>query len=109
MSRTSSAGRAGRAKTMEPLWTPSELLHKLLSDYLSEKINTETFCKDIIAAYNDAVDERALTDREQRIFEQLFDQAAWHCPFPKEQWEYPSYRTDTHVKEAAERARALLS
>jgi len=30
--------------TLEPLWKGSELLHKLLSDYLSGSIDTALFC-----------------------------------------------------------------
>jgi hypothetical protein len=93
---------------LEPLWTGSELLRKLLDDFLTGKLKAETFCRDVVNAYNDAIDDSALTSAEQPIFEELFDEAAWYSPFPREEWEYPHYRTEEEIKTAALKAAAKL-
>jgi hypothetical protein len=94
---------------LEPLWTGSELLRKLLDDFLTGKLKAETFCRDVINAYNEAIDDSALTPAEQRIFENLFDQVAWFSPFPPETWEYPGYKDENEIRVAAERTAEQLT
>jgi hypothetical protein len=93
---------------LEPLWTGSELLHKLLNDFLSGKLKTPQFCADIEKAYNDAIDERALNPTERKVFEALFDEVVWFDPRRKETWEYSGYRTEEQIKAAALEAAAKL-
>jgi hypothetical protein len=74
---------------LEPLWTGSELLRKLLDDFLSGKLKTETFCRDV--EDNDATDHAALTPAEQPIFEKLFD--TWFGIRPSQR-SAPSFRSN---------------
>jgi hypothetical protein len=94
--------------TLAPLWTGSELLRKLVDDFLSGKLKTETFCRDVAVAYNDAIDESALTAEEQSIFEKLFDEVVWFSPFPEERAQIPNYRNEEQVRQAALVAQAEL-
>jgi hypothetical protein len=94
---------------LTPLWTASQLLGKLLDDFLAGKLKVETFCRDVELAYNDAIDDSALTSAEQPIFEELFDQVVWFSPYPRETWEYPGYKTETEIKDAARRTAEKLS
>ena len=86
---------------LEPLWTGSQQLRKLLDDYLGGKLKTETFCRDVEVAYNDAIDTSALTVAEQPIFERLFDVVVWFSPFPEERAKIPNYRNEEQIQQAA--------
>jgi hypothetical protein len=88
---------------LEPLWTGSELLRRLLYDFLSEKLKAETFCRDVVNAYNEAIDDSALSPAEQPIFEELFHEVARFSPFQRETWEYPGYKDEDEIRVAAER------
>lgn len=93
---------------LEPLWTGSQLLRKLLDDFLSGKLNCDTFCRDVVVAYNDAIDDKALTVAEQSIFERLFREVAYYSPFPEERARIPNYRNEAQVTDAALAAHAEL-
>ncbi len=95
--------------SLEPLWTGSQLLRKLLGDYLSGNLKTETFCRDVEVAYNDAIDASALSSAEQPIFEKLFDEVVWFSPFADERAQIPSYRNEDQIRQAAISAEAELS
>ena len=86
---------------LEPLWKGTELLHRLLNDFLTGKLDTQLFCDDIVTAYNEAVDTSAFTPKEHHAFEALFDEAAWYNSDPPEAWEYPHYRTAEQIRAAA--------
>jgi hypothetical protein len=86
---------------LEPLWTGSELLRKLLDDFLTGKLKVETFCRDVRNAYNDAIDEEALTPSEERVFRGLFDEVVWYSPFPEERREIPNYKLEEEIWAAA--------
>lgn len=88
---------------LEPLWTGSELLRKLLADFLNGKLKVETFCRDVRNAYNDAIDEEALTPSEERVFRGLFDEVVWYSPFPDERREIPNYKSEEQIRAAAMR------
>ena len=94
---------------LEPLWTGSQSLRKLLDDFLAGKLRTETFCRDVEIAYNDAIDDSALTPAEQPIFEKLFDEVVWFSPFPDERAAIPNYRSEEQIWQAAVEASAKLS
>jgi hypothetical protein len=94
---------------IEPLWTGSQLLRKLLDDFLGGKLATETFCRDVEVAYNEAIDVRTLTEVEQPIFKKLFDVVVWYSPFPDEQEQIPGYRNEEQVQHAALAAKAELA
>jgi hypothetical protein len=93
---------------LEPLWTGSQLLRKLLDDFLKGKLKAETFCRDVEVAYNAAIDDSALMAAEQPVFEKLFAEVVWFSPFPPETWEYPNYRTEEQILQAALAAEAEL-
>ena len=86
---------------LEPLWTGSQLLRKLLEDFLDGKLSTKTFCRDIIDAYNDAIDDNALTAPEQAVFKALFNEVAWYSPYPEERAEIPNYKSEEQIVVAA--------
>jgi hypothetical protein len=94
---------------LEPLWTGSELLRKLLDDFLTSKLNVETFCRDVENAYNEAIEDAALTPSEQPIFEELFDEVVWFSPYPEERREIPNYESEEQIKAAALMAARKLS
>jgi hypothetical protein len=93
---------------LEPLWAGSQLLRKLLDDFLSGKLKTETFCREVEVAYNDAIDKSALTAVEQPIFERLFRVVVWFSPFPEERAQIPNYRNEEQIHQAALAAEAEL-
>lgn len=86
---------------LEPLWTGSQLLRKLLDEYLTGKLKAETFCRDVRDAYNEAIDDGALAPSEQPVFEKLFDEVVWFSPFPEERREIPNYKSQEQIKAAA--------
>jgi len=88
---------------LEPLWTGSELLRKLLDDFLHGQLETKTFCGDVIVAYNEAIDDAALTPVEQSIFGALFNEVAWYSPFAEERRETPNYKSEEQIRAAAVR------
>jgi hypothetical protein len=93
---------------LEPLWKGSELFHKLLSDYLTDRIGTPLFCSNFEHAWNFDVELRDLTATEHRIFSRLFDEVVWFSPEPPAKWEYPGYRTAEQIRAAALKAAAEL-
>jgi hypothetical protein len=93
---------------LEPLWKGSELLHKLLSDYLRGSIDTALFCDNFETAFNFDVDRHELTPREEAIFGQLFNQVVYYSPFPEERAQIPNYRSEGQILQAARDAEALL-
>ena len=90
-------------------WTGSQLLRRLIQDFLSEKLPTDVFCSDFITAYNAAVDERVLTAGEQPPLERLLSEVSFYSPFPEERARIPNYRSEMQVREAAVAAEAALS
>ena len=94
--------------TLEPLWRGSELFHKLLSDYLANKISTPLFCRNFEHAWNFDVELRDLTASEYKTFSLLFDEVAWFSPERQESWEYPGYRTAEQIRAAALKAAVVL-
>lgn len=95
--------------TLQPTWKGRELLHKLLADYLGGRIDTPLFCSSFEQAFNFDVEQEALTAVECAAFQRLFDEVAYFSPFPKESWEYPHYRTEEQVRQAARAAEAELT
>jgi len=93
---------------MEPLWRGSELLHKLLSDYLRDTIGTALFCDNFETTFNFDVDRHELTPREKAVFGQLFDQVVYYSPFPDERAQIPNYKSEDDIIQAARDAEALL-
>jgi len=94
---------------LEPIWTGSQLLRKLLADFLDRRLSAGDFSRDIEVAYNEAVDGAALTSAEHPIFERLFDEVVWFDPRPTEAWEYPHYRTEAQIRIAGAKAAEELS
>jgi hypothetical protein len=93
----------------EQLWTGSQLLRKLLDDFLGGRLKAETFCRDVEVAYNEAIDEAALEPAEQPIFEELFNEVVWFSPIPAERWEYPGYKSEDEIRTAALKTADKLS
>lgn len=93
---------------LQPLWTGSELLNKLLSEYLGGSIGTALFCENFESAFNFDVDRQALTPTEAAVFGQLFDQVVYYSPFPEERAKIPNYRSEEQILQAARHAEALL-
>lgn len=94
---------------LKPLWKGSELLHKLLADYLSGRIDTPLFCSNFEQAFNFDVDRGALTPVENRAFQRLFDEVVYFSPFPEERAEVTNYRSDEQILQAARAAEAELA
>jgi hypothetical protein len=97
------------AMTLQPLWKGSELLHKLLADYLGGRIDTPLFCSNFEQAFNFDVDRSALTPVESDAFQRLFDQVVYFSPFPEERAEVPNYRSEEQIHDAARAAEADLA
>jgi hypothetical protein len=93
---------------LEPLWKGSELFHKLLSDYLADKIDAPLFCSNFEHAWNFDVELRDLAPAEYEIFSGLFHEVAYFSPESPETWEYPGYRSAEQIREAAIKAVAEL-
>ncbi len=93
---------------LEPLWTGSGLLHKLLADYLLGKIDTGLFCSNFESAWNFDVERQTLTEVEYAAFSQVFDAVVWWTPFEKDRAEYPGFRNDEEIRQAAVSASEAL-
>lgn len=89
--------------TLQPLWKGSELLHKLLADYLAGFIETPLFCSNFEQAFNFDVDQGALTPIESDAFQRLFDEVVYFSPFAEER---ARFRT-TGVRSRYAKQRAL--
>jgi hypothetical protein len=98
-----------RRMTLQPLWKGSELLRKLLADYLEGKIDTPLFCSNFEQAFNFDVDRNALTPVESTVFARLFEEVVYFSPFPEERAEVLSYRSEEQIKHSARTANAELS
>ncbi|QNP45557.1 hypothetical protein H9L14_13540 [Sphingomonas sediminicola] len=95
--------------TLQPLWKGSEVLHKLLTDYLGGRIDTTLFCDNFEQAFNLDVDQRDLTPREETAFKRLFDEVVYFSPFPEERARIPNYRSEEQIRQAAGAAKAELA
>ena len=95
--------------TLQPLWTSSELLHKLLNDYLGGSIDTALFCSNFEQAFNFDVNRRELTAVENAAFKRLFDEVVYFSPFPEERAEVPTYRSEEQIRQSARAAEAELA
>jgi hypothetical protein len=98
-----------RWMTLQPLWKGSELLHKLLADYLGGRIDTPLFCSNFEHAFNFDVDRRVLTSRETAAFQRLFDEVVYFSPFPEERASIPNYRSEEQIRQAARAVEAELA
>src|SRR4051812_32518767 len=94
--------------TLQPLWKGSELLHKLLADFLAGRIDTALFCSDFERAFNFDVNRRELTPRENAAFERLFNEVVYFSPFAEERATVPNYRSEDQIRDAARTAEAEL-
>jgi hypothetical protein len=94
---------------LEPLCKGSELLHKILFDYLAEKIDAPLFCRNFEHAWNFDVELGTLTPAEYKTFSRLFDEVALFSPFPEERAEVPHLRDEQQILQAALAAKADLS
>lgn len=86
----------------------SELLRKLLADYLGGRIDTALFCLNFEQAFNFDVDRRDLKPNEDAAFERLFAEVASFSPFPEERAAIPNYRSEEQIRQAAEAAEAAV-
>jgi hypothetical protein len=93
---------------LEPLWKGSELLHKLLSDYLRGDIDAALFCNNFETAFNFDVSRQELTPKEEAVFGELFEQVIYYSPFPEERAKIPNYRSEEQILQAAREAEARL-
>lgn len=93
---------------LEPIWTGSELLQKLLSDYLAGSIDTALFCDNFETAFNFEVDHSQLTPLEEEVFRGLFRQVVYYSPFPEERAQVPSYVSEEQIRQAARDAQSQL-
>lgn len=95
--------------TLHPLRKGSELLHKLLDDYLGGRIDTPLFCSGFEQAFNFDVNRRDLTAQENSAFGRLFDEVVYFSPFSEERADIPHYRSEEQIRKAACAAEAELS
>jgi len=95
--------------TLQPLWKGSELLHKLLADYLSGRIDTQLFCSNFEQAFNFDVARDELSDRENASFQLLFDKVVSFSPFAEERATVPNYRSEGEIRRAAVAAEIELA
>jgi len=93
---------------LEPLWKGSELLHKLLADYLGSRIDTSLFCDNFETAFNFDVNRDELTPKEEAVFGRLFDQVVYYSPFAEERAKVPNYKSEEQILQAARDAEAHL-
>jgi len=93
---------------LQPLWKGSDLLRKLLADYLGGRIDTPLFCSNFEQAFNFDVDRRELTPSENAAFQRLFDEVVYFSLFPEERASIPNYRSDEQIRQAARAAEAQL-
>jgi hypothetical protein len=97
------------AMTIQPIRRGSELLHKLLADYLEGEIDTPLFCSNFEQAFNFDVHRSALSPGESAIFERLFDEVVYFSSFAEERAEVSNYRSEEQIKQSARAAKAELA
>jgi hypothetical protein len=83
-------------------------LRRLLAEFISGGIDTETFCIQFEHTYNLELDKRTLLAAEAQAFSEVFEQVIWYSPYPEERERIPNYRGETEIREVALRAAAQL-
>jgi hypothetical protein len=84
--------------------TARRRLRRLLAEYQSGALNTETFCIQFEHTYNMELDKKTLSASEALAFSDLFERVIWYSPFAEERANVPNYRGDAEIREAVERA-----
>ena len=85
-----------------------QTLNRLLCSYRDGSLDTQTFCHAFEQAFNFDVDRASLSEREEEIFNGIFNEVVLFSPFPNELKLYPRYRSDAQINAAAKVARQRL-
>ena len=94
--------------TGKPLWNGSELLRKILSDFLSRRIDAALFCDNYEEAFNFRIDTSELSPQESEVFGDLFEQVVLFTPYHEEQNRYPGHLNEPQIYQAAIDAQSAL-
>ncbi len=86
---------------------PVEKLLSLLSNFQNHRISAQTFCTEYEEVWNFELLRNTLPEAQYSILNSLFDEVIYFIPLPKSEWDYPKYRTEGEILQAAEKA--LLS
>ncbi len=89
--------------------TDKRRLYWLIDSYLSNKINTETFCDEYYYCYGLGIDSSTLTDLEQNIFGELMSISSRVSEFGKDFVQYPdAFYTEDELRQKTTEARDKL-
>lgn len=86
----------------------SQALHRLLADFLTEKIDVSHFCEHFETTYNFEIDRSALRQAEIEAFDVLLNEVAHYSPFIEDRAKYSGYRNEKQIRHAALQTRSAL-
>jgi len=73
----------------------------LLGKLQQRLISVVDFCNLFENMWNFEIDKGLLSEESHRSLDVLFNEVVWFCSAPREQWDYPKYRDDPEVRQAA--------
>ena len=84
-------------------------LQQLIQGYLTGERTTEDFAARFETAFNLELDQETISQEEQAILQELFDEVVWYSPFPDERDQYPGYRDEAAIRSTAVKAAEALA
>lgn len=88
------------------------LVHKillLLGNFQEHKITVQTFCSAYEDIWNFEITPKNVPEAIYPILSRLFDEVVYYSPFPKNQWDYPCYRTEEEIRHAVTQALGIVA
>ncbi|WP_314104506.1 hypothetical protein [uncultured Stenotrophomonas sp.] len=74
----------------------------------SGRMSAQEFCRFFESLWNLEINKAGLPDELYTCLDHLFDEVAWFSPYPRDQWEYPHYRDEAQIRQAAVPAMRML-
>lgn len=80
----------------------------LLSSLLDGSLGAEDFCRQYENFWNFELNEDDVPEDLTGALRTLFEEVVLFSPFPREEWEYPGYRDEIEIRQAAEPVMKLM-
>jgi hypothetical protein len=84
--------------------TSLEEILALISSFVGKAISAQEFCTSFENIWNFEADKESIPQNIYERLNSLFDEVVLFSPFPREQWGYPNYRSETDIILAANTA-----
>ena len=89
--------------------TPRAYLYHVLAEFREGRLDVQQFCSDVEHVHNFELNRSELTQKEALAFQELFEKVVWYSPYEEERRRIPNYLGEADIREAADRAAALLA